>query len=151
MKPRKMRGNSQLHRVPGCWALGACFLVSACGGAGLENTGAPGGSAALAAPGDPSAADGDAPSENVGDQGASALADLSCVLVRAEARYAGFGYNHIVYLNNTCGDSVSCEVSTDVQPSPVQVSLESGQSTEVLTFRGSPAAVFHAKVSCDKG
>jgi hypothetical protein len=75
---------------------------------------------------------------------------LSCVSWKAEARFVGFAYNHLVHLDNRCPHSVSCTVKTDVNPEPVTVSLSKGEKRTVLTFRGSPARRFKATVVCEK-
>lgn len=70
-----------------------------------------------------------------------------CVTHRTEARFIS-GYDHLVHLTSACEMSVSCRVSTDVNPSPQTVSLAPGETTTVLTYRGSPARTFEATVSC---
>jgi hypothetical protein len=70
------------------------------------------------------------------------------VTVRAEARYANYGYDHIVHLANRCDAAFVCSVSTDVNPTPIEARLGGGKTTEVLTFRGSPARVFTPRAVC---
>jgi hypothetical protein len=79
------------------------------------------------------------------DNGAEAL---SCVRWRSEARYKNFGYDHVVILQNGCDAPAICSVKTNVNPEPISASVAPGEQTEVLTFRGSPASTFDARVSC---
>lgn len=71
-----------------------------------------------------------------------------CVSVRTDARYVPYGYNHVVILTSRCAREVACQVSTDVRPDPVRVSVAPGATVEVLTFAGSPASTFTARVAC---
>ena len=73
---------------------------------------------------------------------------LSCVDYRAEARYSGVGYDHLVHVSNQCDRSVQCDVSTNVNAEKIQVVVASKASQTVLTWRGSPAREFTAAVSC---
>lgn len=71
-----------------------------------------------------------------------------CVKVRTSARYVAYGYDHVVELENTCNKAMSCDVSTDANPTPATVELAIGETKSVLTYRGSPASEFTAKVDC---
>lgn len=83
------------------------------------------------------------------DAGAPAPASLpACVAVKTESRYVPYGYNHIVYVTNGCTKAATCSVATDVNPTPQTVEVASGKGAEVLTFSGSPASQFTARVSC---
>ena len=73
---------------------------------------------------------------------------LSCVEYNAEARYSGVGYDHLVHISNHCERTVACEVSTNVNPDKMRVSVASKATETVLTWRGSPAREFAAAVSC---
>jgi len=73
---------------------------------------------------------------------------LSCVDYRAEARYSGVGYDHLVHVSNQCDGTVKCDVSTNVNPEKIQVVVAAKASQTVLTWRGSPAREFTAAVSC---
>jgi hypothetical protein len=79
---------------------------------------------------------------------ATADPSLSCVDYRAEARYSGVGYDHLVHISNQCEKAVRCDVSTNVNPDKVQVVVASKATETVLTWRGSPAREFTAAVSC---
>lgn len=72
----------------------------------------------------------------------------SCVAWRGEARYRGYGYDHVVVLNNHCDGVAWCEVSSDVMPVPVEVVIEPGEDAEVLLWRGSPVREFIPAVVC---
>jgi hypothetical protein len=72
-----------------------------------------------------------------------------CASVTASARYMPPGYAHVVTLNNACQRAVSCEVWTDVDPSPhLTLAAKPGKSAEVITRRGSPATAVQAGKVC---
>jgi hypothetical protein len=72
-----------------------------------------------------------------------------CASVTATARYKAIGYSHIVTLANGCQRSVSCEVWTDVDPTPrFTLQAKPGKSAEVVTRVGSPASEVHAGKLC---
>lgn len=73
----------------------------------------------------------------------------SCVTVKATARYRNYGYDHVVHVLNGCDRSASCEVSTDVNPTPQVVTVSPKEATEVITFVGSPSRVFTPRVTCE--
>jgi len=79
---------------------------------------------------------------------ATADPSLSCVDYRAEARYSGVGYDHLVHISNQCERAAKCDVSTNVNPDKVQVVVAAKATETVLTWRGSPAREFTAAVSC---
>lgn len=70
-----------------------------------------------------------------------------CVSHTEQARYVA-GYDHLVHVKNGCTKSVACEVSTNVNPKKQTVTVSSGKTETVLTFRGSPASEFKAVVKC---
>lgn len=74
--------------------------------------------------------------------------NLGCIDYRAEARYSGVGYDHLVHISNQCDRAATCDVSTNVNPDKVRVVVASKASETVLTWRGSPAREFTAAVSC---
>ena len=76
--------------------------------------------------------------------------NLPCVTKRAEARFVGVAYNHLVHLGNACTYPVSCVVGTDVNPTPKTVTLAPKEKKTHLSFRGSPARVFKATVTCKR-
>lgn len=73
---------------------------------------------------------------------------VTCVSWKAEAKFVGVAYNHLVHLHNRCDHGASCEVSTDVNPEAQTVLMGKGEKKTVLTFRGSPAREFKATVVC---
>ena len=86
--------------------------------------------------------------------GATAAADTpqqvgDCASVTATARSKAIGYTHIVTLNNGCQRAVSCEVWTDVDPTPhLTLEAKPGKSAEVIVRNGSPASEVHAGKLC---
>lgn len=72
----------------------------------------------------------------------------ACVHWRTEVRYANYGYDHWVIIHNGCERSAACVVTTDVNPEPIRVGVPRDQTREVLTYRGSPAREFSARVVC---
>lgn len=71
-----------------------------------------------------------------------------CVRVSQSSPYRNFGYDHLVHLHNTCPARVECTVATNVNPEPIETSVEAGAKKTVLTFRGSPARTFTSRVAC---
>ena len=78
----------------------------------------------------------------------SPMETLECVIVQLEARIRYPGYNHIVHLTNACSVEAVCQVSTNVNPEVMTAVVPAGASVEVLTFMGSPAREFTARVEC---
>lgn len=72
----------------------------------------------------------------------------ACISVSTDARYVPYGYNHIVILKSGCSKAATCSVATDVNPQPISAELAAGATVEVLTFSGSPAQAFRARVTC---
>jgi hypothetical protein len=72
----------------------------------------------------------------------------ACVDIRAEARWQGSGYDHWVIIGNQCDRPVACDVATNVNSATLTVAVQPGQTSEVLTFRGSPARTFTPYVTC---
>jgi hypothetical protein len=79
-----------------------------------------------------------------GDQAAT------CVQWKSEVKYSGFGYNHLVHLDNQCDYVAVCHVTTNVNPKGVHETLKPKEKKTVLTMRGSAAREFKAQVSCKK-
>lgn len=81
------------------------------------------------------------------DEPPPSIAD--CAVVRAEARMEAYGYSHVVVLENRCNVPVTCDVWTDVDPSPrMTLSAAPGERAEVLTRRGSPSRDVSAAKEC---
>lgn len=72
----------------------------------------------------------------------------ACVSASAQPVFNGTGYNHLVTVSNQCAASVTCAVSTNVNPTPVELSVGAGQSRTVNTFFNSPVFGFNATVEC---
>ncbi|MEO6602397.1 MAG: hypothetical protein ABIQ16_21125 [Polyangiaceae bacterium] len=74
---------------------------------------------------------------------------LDCASVTASTRLQATGYAHVVTLANHCSRAVSCEVWTDVDPSPrYTLSAKPGETAETITRAGSPSRVVQAGKSC---
>jgi len=80
----------------------------------------------------------------------TALADRTptCIKWWGQTVQTASGNNHVVTIENNCERSASCTVSTDVAPDPILASVQPKQRTELVTFRGSPAFTFKARVEC---
>jgi hypothetical protein len=64
-------------------------------------------------------------------------------------RLQAYGYAHVVTLVNRCQRPVSCEVWTNVDPSPhLTLQAKPGQSAETVTRSGSPSRDVRAEKSC---
>lgn len=72
----------------------------------------------------------------------------SCVKWRGEARSNGYGYKHVVVIDNGCKKPATCSVATDVNPTPQNVTVAPQSTEEVVTFFDSPASAFVPNVSC---
>ena len=71
-----------------------------------------------------------------------------CWSFTQESRPTGYGYRHVVIVKNACKKQVACNVSTDVNPDAINVSVPPSESREVVTFYEAPGAGFTAKVQC---
>jgi hypothetical protein len=72
------------------------------------------------------------------------------VTVRGQPWNAGFGYNHVVYVENHCEAVVHCSVATTVDPSPrYDLVVPPGEERSVATRSGSPASAFRAIYTCE--
>jgi hypothetical protein len=71
-----------------------------------------------------------------------------CAKWWAEVRLRTYGYDHVVVIDNRCTKPVACQVSTDVSPPPIDVTVAATERREVLTFMDSPASTFVANVKC---
>jgi len=71
-----------------------------------------------------------------------------CVRVTGQAIYRS-GYTHYVRVYNGCSGTAQCQVSTNVDPSPVySLTVPPGESREQATRIGSPASRFTARATC---
>jgi hypothetical protein len=71
-----------------------------------------------------------------------------CVTVRTDTPYRGFGFDHVVSIENGCKRPVLCTIVTDINDQPASVRVDPGKTESVTTFRGSPSREFKADVSC---
>ncbi|MDB4976910.1 MAG: hypothetical protein JWN48_5251 [Myxococcaceae bacterium] len=72
-----------------------------------------------------------------------------CAVAKASARYVGYGYTHVISAVNGCSRAVECTLWTDVDPEPrTTVNLGPGDTTEVVTRRGSPSREVTAFKQC---
>ena len=120
--------------------IGWCLLGSLCIGA-VTYAAAPVG-AQSPSPVKPGKAD-------AGKPAAPAKGPGVCTQVTAGTRMEPFGFTHVVTLRNGCDKPVTCEVWTDVDPTPRQVvNAAPGESVDVVTRIGSPASAFSAFKEC---
>ena len=73
---------------------------------------------------------------------------LACVKVRAYARYAGLGYQHVATTDNECTRPVRCQLWTDVDPEPQEIELPPRSSADTVFRIGSPAREFRLDYRC---
>ena len=73
----------------------------------------------------------------------------SCVEVGGASFWGTTGWNHVVYLTNRCSAEVQCDVSTNVEPEPKHVTLDTNVTVQVPMSTNAPARVFVPVVSCD--
>lgn len=90
----------------------------------------------------------DAFADSLDDRERGAAASQKCFKTRSEARYAAYGYDHLVEIENTCDKPLLCVVKTDVNPDPSNVTVPGKEKRMVVTFRGSPAREFKPDVRC---
>ncbi len=80
---------------------------------------------------------------------AAAESSPECALVIASTRLEAYGYSHVVTLTNHCQAPVTCEVWTNVDPTPrLWLSAKSGETVETVTRRGSPSHDVQAGKRC---
>jgi hypothetical protein len=79
----------------------------------------------------------------------AAKAPGGCAIATAGTRMEPFGFTHVVTLRNGCDKPITCEVWTDVDPTPRQtVNAAPGETVEVVTRLGSPATAVTAFKEC---
>jgi hypothetical protein len=79
-------------------------------------------------------------------------AATDCASVTAHASYRGSGYWHVVTLTNHCQSAVTCEVWTNVDPTPhVTLHAKPGETVETTTRIGSPSSDVQAGKQCRSG
>ena len=73
-----------------------------------------------------------------------------CVSVRPQVYQHTPGlFNHLVYVRNACAQAVSCEITTNANPSPTALSVPPGREEMANTFLNSPAPMFSPRVNCE--
>ncbi len=71
-----------------------------------------------------------------------------CIRSWPEVRYRNYGYDHIVHVANDCRVRAYCAVSSDVNPTPIQVVVPAFGQLVVMTARGSAAREFTPRLEC---
>lgn len=79
---------------------------------------------------------------------AAGQSSSNCVEVAGLSVWATPGFNHVVYLTETCQLELECTVSTDVDPEPLKAIVPAGTTVQVVTAIASPVAVFVPRVTC---
>lgn len=74
-----------------------------------------------------------------------------CIDVRAEARRAATGYEHWVFIESDCDLAAACDVSTDVNPESMTVTIQPRSTARVLTAAEAPSSKFTPYVTCQLG
>lgn len=72
-----------------------------------------------------------------------------CIDHWGEARYRGYGYQHVVHVENQCDALAHCEVWTNVNEEKHSVDVAAGEHEEVVTYQSSPARDFKAHARCE--
>jgi len=94
-------------------------------------------------------------SPTLSDRGASVTephaATPACIRVRAEARRGVSGYDHWVFIDSDCDLAAACDVSTDVNPETMTVTVQPRNTSSVLTASEAAASKFTPYVTCQLG
>jgi hypothetical protein len=72
----------------------------------------------------------------------------ACLKWWGESWARGFGYDHVVFIDNACSAPADCVVTTDVAPEPIRAVAPAKQKIDRTAFRGSPSRAFKPKVVC---
>jgi len=72
----------------------------------------------------------------------------TCIRVRAEARRGVAGYDHWVFIDSDCDLPAACDVSTDVAPESMTVTVQPRSTASVLTATEAAAPKFAPYVTC---
>jgi hypothetical protein len=91
---------------------------------------------------------GSAPGAHAEGRERAPKAPSECVRTRTEARYSGYGYDHVVHVTNGCDRKMRCTITTDVNREQATVAIDPGKTESVITQRGSAAREFTAKADC---
>jgi hypothetical protein len=71
-----------------------------------------------------------------------------CVHWWAESWIRAIGYDHLVFIDNTCPAPAECFISTNVAPDTLRAVVPAGEKIDVTTYRAAVVRGFTAKVSC---
>jgi|LNFM01.1.fsa_nt_gb hypothetical protein len=71
-----------------------------------------------------------------------------CVSVGAQAVFNGSGYNHLVTISNACPASVTCQVTTNINPQATSVTVARSSSETINTYFNAAGYGFSATVHC---
>lgn len=74
-----------------------------------------------------------------------------CIRVRAEARRGINGYEHWVHIDSDCDLAAACDVSTDVNPESMTVTVQPRSTGSVLTSSEVSTNEFTPYVTCRLG
>ena len=89
------------------------------------------------------------------DRGASVTephaAIPACLHVRAESRRGVTGFDHWVFIDSDCDLAAACDVSTDVNPETMTVTIQPRSTSSVLTASEASASKFTPYVTCQLG
>lgn len=75
----------------------------------------------------------------------------ACIRVRAEARRTMVGYEHWVFIHSDCDLAAACDVSTDVHPESMTVTVQPRTTSNVLTGSEVSTKEFTPYVTCQLG
>lgn len=75
----------------------------------------------------------------------------ACIRIRAEARRGTTGYEHWVYIDSDCDLAAACDVSTDVNPESMTVTVQPRRTSSVLTASAVATNEFTPYVTCRLG
>jgi hypothetical protein len=75
----------------------------------------------------------------------------ACVAVSTQPIFNGTGYNHLVTIANRCAAAVSCTVTTNVNPRPIEAQVAAGEQRTVNTYFNAAGYGFTATVHCASG
>ena len=74
-----------------------------------------------------------------------------CVSWSAQARPAGFAFDHTIDLESRCQAVVTCDIRSSTNPQSMTATLQPSDKKTLLIWRGSPAREVTAEVTCRVG
>ncbi|HEU5076458.1 MAG TPA: hypothetical protein VFU02_19845 [Polyangiaceae bacterium] len=75
----------------------------------------------------------------------------ACLHVRAEARRAATGYEHWVFIDSDCDLPAACDISTNVNPESMMLTIQPRSTGSVLTAANASTEKFTPYVTCHLG